>query len=232
MSAIKDFLKNLKLHESTISTILGFLVIVVVGLLVVNYFRNLDEGQTFPSGAQTEEAGRPDSYTVAAGDSLWSISEKVYGSGYNWVDIRDANSINNPNDIAEGQELVIPDVEVRSITDTLAEANTTPEAPEATPAVTITPEPTVTPSPSPIATLAPIAQVEPEITAQPEAVIGEATTSIQAGSEYTVVHGDNLWDIAEAAYGDGFKWTEIASANELVNPRVIHAGNVLTIPAL
>lgn len=47
---------------------------------------------------------------------------------------------------------------------------------------------------------------------------------------YTVVKGDTLWDIAVLAYGDGFKWSEIAKLNNLTNPNVIHAGNVLKLP--
>jgi nucleoid-associated protein YgaU len=239
---IKNLLKNLKLHESTISTVLGFLVIVVVGLLVVNYFRNLDSGQPFPSGAQTEDTGRPETYTVAAGDSLWSISEKVYGSGYNWVDIRDANNIDNPDGIVEGQDLVIPDVEVRSVGGALAQASITPEPtvePTAEPTIvpTATPSPAITPSPSPssIPTLTPTpkAEIASGVTdeANPEAVIGETTSNVTPGGSYTVVHGDNLWDIAVAAYGDGYRWVDIAEANDLVNPNIIHAGNVFVIPS-
>ena len=47
---------------------------------------------------------------------------------------------------------------------------------------------------------------------------------------YTVVRGDNLWNIAVRAYGDGFKWTEIAKANNLANPSLIHSGNVFKLP--
>ncbi len=47
---------------------------------------------------------------------------------------------------------------------------------------------------------------------------------------YTVVRGDNLWKIAVRAYGDGYKWVDIARANKLANPNLIHAGNVLVIP--
>ena len=50
------------------------------------------------------------------------------------------------------------------------------------------------------------------------------------GSTYTVVRGDNLWNISVRAYGDGFKWVEIAKANNLANPSVIHSGNVFKIP--
>jgi len=35
---------------------------------------------------------------------------------------------------------------------------------------------------------------------------------IQGGS-YTVVEGDTLWEIAEAAYGDGTQWNKILEAN-------------------
>ena len=56
--------------------------------------------------------------------------------------------------------------------------------------------------------------------------IGSAIT----GNSYTVVHGDNLWNIAVRAYGNGFKWVDIARVNNLANPRVINSGNVLIIP--
>jgi len=56
-----------------------------------------------------------------------------------------------------------------------------------------------------------------------------ATGAIKANS-YTVVKGDCLWDIAVRAYGDGFKWVEIAKSNNLTNPNLIHPGNVFRIP--
>lgn len=51
-----------------------------------------------------------------------------------------------------------------------------------------------------------------------------------AGNSYTVIMGDNLWNIAVRAYGDGYKWPEIARANNLVNPDLIHSGNIFKIP--
>lgn len=47
---------------------------------------------------------------------------------------------------------------------------------------------------------------------------------------YTVVKGDNLWNICLRAYGDGYRWPQIAKINNLKNPNLIHPGNVLTLP--
>lgn len=51
-----------------------------------------------------------------------------------------------------------------------------------------------------------------------------------SGATYEVVKGDNLWTIAVRAYGDGYKWTEIAQENNLTNPNLIHPGNILALP--
>ena len=50
------------------------------------------------------------------------------------------------------------------------------------------------------------------------------------GNTYTIKPGDNLWDIAVRAYADGFMWPDIAKANNLENPDIIHSDNVLKIP--
>ncbi len=47
---------------------------------------------------------------------------------------------------------------------------------------------------------------------------------------YKIKSGDNLWDIAVRAYGDGFKWPEIAKVNNLENPSLIFSDNILKIP--
>jgi nucleoid-associated protein YgaU len=57
-----------------------------------------------------------------------------------------------------------------------------------------------------------------------------SNTAAITGNSYTVVRGDCLWNIAVRAYGDGFKWVDIARANHLVNPDLIHAGNQFIIP--
>ena len=177
---LKSILKTLKLNESFISRVLGVLVIVVVGVLVVNYFQ--DRGRDLIPGLSTTtdtEISLPASHVVEGGETLWSISEKYYGSGYNWVDVAKENKLSDSNLIAAGETLSIPDVEPK--TKTTAEE-----------------------------------------TAKDEGKISGAT--------YEVVRGDSLWNIAERAYGDGYRWVEIAQANNLSNPNLIHSGNILAIP--
>ncbi len=62
----------------------------------------------------------------------------------------------------------------------------------------------------------------------PAATIQQSQTI--SGTTYTIIQGDDLWDIAVRAYGNGYKWVDVAKANNLVNPNVIHAGNILKIP--
>jgi len=181
---LKSILKALKLNESTISMILGALVIVVVGVLVINYFKGRESGTTLPTGVTTEEESLTPggTHTVLAGETLWSISEKYYDSGYNWVDIAEENNLSNAGYIEVGQKLSIPDV------------------------------------PSKAATIA-----GTSIESQP-------TEMAISGSTYEVMKGDYLWEIAVRAYGDGYRWVEIARENNLVNPNIIHAGNLLILP--
>ena len=132
---LKNFLKKIKLNESTISVILGVLVVVVVGTLIFNYFRNvgkeeIEEGQptqTVDEVKLIEEdgglipEGLPITYKVQTGDNLWKIAEKYYSSGYNWVDIAKENDLVNANRLLVDQELVLPKVVVRQPVEKVAE---------------------------------------------------------------------------------------------------------------
>ena len=119
---LKKWLKKIKFNESTVSTVLGGLVVIVIGALIVNYFRGVDQtgDEIFDEVAETEgvqyieEEGRlipealPKTHQVQVGETLWSIAEEYYGSGYNWVDIAQANNLNNPDQIETGQEMTVP----------------------------------------------------------------------------------------------------------------------------
>ncbi len=185
---LKNFLKKLKLNESTISVILGVIVVLVIGALIFNYFRSV--GQNEEEGQPTQTVGEvklieeeeglvpeglPMVYKVQAGDNLWKIAERYYSSGYNWVDIVKENNLVNANYLLVDQELILPKAAVRQPVEKMAEQSITAD-------------------------------------------------------KYTVVKGDNLWNIAVRAYQDGYQWVEIAHENNLSNPDLIHPGNVLTIP--
>ncbi len=55
-------------------------------------------------------------YTVQEGDTLWTLAEKVYSSGYNFVDIAAANNIANPDYILVGQKITVPTVQPKQAT--------------------------------------------------------------------------------------------------------------------
>jgi nucleoid-associated protein YgaU len=119
---------------------------------------------------------------VQPGDNLWKVAERYYDSGYNWVDIAFENDITDPGIIEMGQELVIPNVEPKEATVTIAQE------------------------------------------------ILEKQVQPISGATYIVVTGDNLWNIAIRAYGDGYRWTDIATENDLDKPNIIHTGNILVLP--
>lgn len=73
-------------------------------------------------------------------------------------------------------------------------------------------------------------EVQEETEVQKPAVEPVQVADKVSGNTYTVVRGDNLWNIAVRAYGDGFRWVDIAKANNLANPDLIHAGNVFKLP--
>ena len=51
-----------------------------------------------------------------------------------------------------------------------------------------------------------------------------------AESDYVVVSGDCLWNLAGRFYGDPFGWSRIAEANGLRAPYLILIGQRLRIP--
>lgn len=91
--------------------------------------------------------------------------------------------------------------------------------------------PALTPSPA-------IAEsTKPTVIPTTAPVVQNTVTPVQNGTDlkisgttYTIAHGDNLWSIAVRAYGDGYKWIDIAKINGLTNPNLIFSGNVLQIP--
>lgn len=75
-------------------------------------------------------------------------------------------------------------------------------------------------------TIPSVKQQSPTISNQEPQLVQNQIT----GTTYKVRKGDYLWDIAVRAYGDGFQWVKIASANNLKDPNLIFSGNILKIP--
>jgi len=48
--------------------------------------------------------------------------------------------------------------------------------------------------------------------------------------KYKVKKGDTLYRIAKIQYGDGKKWTQIASANPGVTPKSLKVGQMIVVP--
>jgi nucleoid-associated protein YgaU len=147
-------------------------------------------------------------YTVMSGDTLWSIAEKVYGSGYDWNKIDQANKLTrnaqgHPN-LESGMVLTIPGKE------SLAQKPTDPR-------------------PTTVADT----QSKDKIAAGLSTVNETPQTALRT---YTIQSGDTLWAIAEQFYGSGEKWLSLYNdpRNNLgrlpSGTPLIHAGNTIIIP--
>lgn len=108
---LKEFLKSLRANEQKISMILGAAVIVIVGILIYNYFTGVNRQAGL--AASTEESVQPKTHTVVKGEDLWKVSFKYYNDGYKWTEVAKVNNLANPDLIEEGQILVIPELELK-----------------------------------------------------------------------------------------------------------------------
>lgn len=106
-----SFLNNWQ--ENYAGLILGAIIVVILGLLVANFITN--RGQDIGQGEQItqeqieqQKAEQGQEYTVAEGESLSKISEKVYGSQDFWTVVARENNISNPNVVHVGTKLQLP----------------------------------------------------------------------------------------------------------------------------
>jgi nucleoid-associated protein YgaU len=226
-SNIKSLLKALKLNESTISMLLGLGVVIIIGGLVINYFKSKpaelptleDQEIALVDEATQEEFAEipaeelppfsgelPTSYQVRAGDNLWEIAERYYQTGYGWVEISQVNELGDPNIIIQEQELIIPQL-AKAYPMTVEER-----------------EPAIGGA---SATSLMAEADEGEVAEDKETTV---VTDPITSDTYVTVRGDHLWSIAVRAYNDGYQWVKLAESNKLTNPDLIHAGVELAIP--
>jgi len=244
--------------------ILGAVVIIITGILIVNYYSG-KRSETTPPLLVGDELILPAVHIIGDGEDLWGIAEKYYGSGYSWTYIAEENNITNPNLIEKGQELIIPalkeseeEIVVEEVVEEIEEVETIKPTASLGPATQTEGKSVHTVQASEdlwkiaekyygsgynwidIAKVNNISdpnflEVGTELiipaTVPRKPTIAETTKDDAiSGATYTVVKGDSLWEISVRAFGDGYKWVEIAEENELMNPDIIHAGNILTLP--
>lgn len=101
-------------NQSKLNMVLGALIILVVGILIFNYF-NRNKPEIGPAQTTTQEEKQdvsvenlPGKYTIKEDDTLFSIADKYYKDGYKYGEIAQANNITDPNSIEVGQVIEIP----------------------------------------------------------------------------------------------------------------------------
>lgn len=189
--------KELKLNQSYLNLILGLLIVLVAGILILNYFKknqaDLGPSQQTQDSQETAKDVAPEDlpgkYTVKDDDTLFTIAQTYYNDGYKYTQLVTANKLIDENVIEVGQVLEIPKPDTQS---------------------------------------------NQEIAVSDVGIGGATNQTIWGekieGDTYTVVEGDWLSKVAGRAYGDVMAFDKIASANNIQNPDLIEPGTVLKIP--
>ena len=202
-------LEYFRLSESYASLLLGLVVVIVAAILLISFLRNrnvtpIDTRQDISATktvTQTSQA-KP----IPGGTYVVQSGDDLWKIAENAY-----NDGYKWTDVAKANNITDPGMI------TVGQKLTLPKL-DSQIAQDITP--TVTQQAPTIVTQAPV---------QPTGDTPSTGTKI-SGMEYTVVKGDYLWEIAVRAYGDGYKWVDIARTNNLTNPDIIHPGNRLKLP--
>lgn len=214
-----EVLKTGESYKSLLYGVITVVLLFIVGFSLVRLFNAQPKGEVDSEAVSIERINEAmqaskNTYTVKEGETLWSIAEEKYGTGFDWYRIADANKIADVSKLEKGTALVIPEEKDEVMDSEEVMDSSLARDPESTmSAMDKSGESAVQVNDSNVETT----------------VVGAVTTKI-TGDTYVIQHGDDLWDIAVRAYGDGYKWTEIASANNLENPDIIHVDNTLKLP--
>ncbi len=102
-------------NQSKLNLILGALIVLVIGVLVFNYFNRskpdlgpAQQTQQTPSQQDVTVDNLPGKYTVKTGDTLFTIAQTYYNDGYKYDQIAKTNNLSNPDILEIGQVLDIP----------------------------------------------------------------------------------------------------------------------------
>jgi nucleoid-associated protein YgaU len=202
----------LRFGESYTSLLLGIIVVIIAGMLFVSYVKKHNTPE------MTQDTS-----------SISTIAQVTINPS---VPLTVAPSVT----VVPTSTIVPTATTVPTATPTVKPTSTpTPTVrPTNTPVPTkVIPTPTKT-APTPTKALAATATPTPTIAMKPTATPTPQVQVAQkiSGKTYVTQKGDDLWHIAERAYGDGYKWVEIAKANNLTNPNVLYSNTKLTLPVI
>ncbi len=205
-------------NQSKFNLVLGGLIVLVVGLLVFNYFSKdksevgtAQQTENKQSTADVSPEGLPGKYTVKDGDTLFQIAQKYYQNGDKFSEIVKANNLASADVVVTGQVLEIPKLDSN---ETIALNESTPKE---------------SASPQPSASASPMATPAASVVANTDQSVDWGPTI--TGNTYVVVEGDWLSTISARAYnGNPMDYMKIAQVNNIPNPDLIEPGMVLTIP--
>lgn len=213
-SLLQKLESQMAISSSYLNVVLGLFIVLVVGILVFNYFKGssadlgpaqstVSQEQQIPKQPQKDVTpdNLPGTYTVKNGDTLYNIAQSYYSDGFKYDQIATANNLANPDVLEVGQKLTIPKLTVASAGNSqVAQSDTQGTGTSGT---------------------------------NNETVWGPKITE----NTYTVVSGDWLSKIAIRAYGADLSgqslkdaYMKIAQANNITNPDLIFPGTVLVIP--
>lgn len=175
-------------------------------------------------------------------ESLSEIAHRFYGKASRYMDIARANGIKNPDIIHAGQTLIIPGITrpgapEKNSESQVAEDSGSEFAPKtsvsplaAVPAFSETTDKQIV-APQLLHDGKPVRMnLEPAI-ARTENIPEKPTA--ETVQTYTVRRDDEtLSEIAKKFYGKAGRYMDIARANGIKNPDIIHAGQKLVLPAL
>lgn len=110
--------EEIRSNNSPLSLVLGALIILVVGVLIFNFFsqKNAEVGPASQTQTDVAPGNLPGKYTVKDGDTLFMIAQKYYQDGYKFSEIAKANSLSNVDTIQAGQVLDIPKLAEAAVT--------------------------------------------------------------------------------------------------------------------
>lgn len=107
--------EDIQKNSSYLNLILGALIVIVLGVLVFNYFNRGRLGPSQQAGPQTQgdisKDQLPGKYTVKQGDTLFTIAQKYYDDGFKYPKLVESNKLANENLIEVGQVLEISKLE-------------------------------------------------------------------------------------------------------------------------